>query len=121
MKVLVAPCSGFKQEHIAAAIQESRFNPKEIVIGGIKATETWIKTYAKINGIPCMSMLSMSAAGANRMIRNLEQIHAVNAVIAFWEGSHNPIQEHLINSAKEKGIPVFIYSHNEEDEDEELN
>ena len=95
---------------VLRAIQESRFHITEVVSGMAPGVDTVGRIWAEINNIPVKEMPADWAhepryGGINRNHRMAEY---AEALIAVWDGKSKGTS-HMIDLAKSKGIPVFVW------------
>jgi hypothetical protein len=111
MKVIIAGSRSIDDYPLVEkAVLESRFAITEVVSGGAHGVDYLGECYGFKNKIPIRVMKAKweehgKSAGA---IRNSEMANYAEAVIVIWDG-RSPGSKNMINCARVKGLPLFIY------------
>lgn len=114
MKTIIAGSRSITRLHVVRdAIHASGFNVSEVVSGAARGVDRLGERWARLNEIPVTRFpagwrdqdgVPNRAAGFQRNERMAEY---AEALVAIWDGE-SPGTRHMIRTAEERGLVVFI-------------
>lgn len=118
MKVIIAGTRDFSDYNLLTKVCDfmlSKAKSVEIISGGARGADSLGEKYAQDRGYACNRLPADwekygKAAGYKR---NSEMANIADSLIAFWDGKSRGTQ-HMINTAKKKGLQIKIVNYNVE-------
>ena len=110
MKVAVIGSRNLQVEHLEAFIPP---DATEIVSGGAKGIDACAQEFALENEIKLTEFLpDYDQYGKSAPLRrNIQIIEYSDLVLAFWDGKSRGTK-HVIDTCKERGIPIKVFLNN---------
>jgi len=114
MRVIIAGSRGITDiKIIAEAVAESEFKITSVVSGTARGVDKLGEEWAKTNGIDLIQYPANwnkygKLAGYRR---NVEMASDCDALIAIWDGESNSNTAHIIDTAEQYGLEVFVYEY----------
>jgi len=96
---------------LKAAIDDSGWEPAEIIAGGSSGVDKLAEQYAKMYGLPLTIFRpnwALHKRGAGHR-RNEDMVNACDALVALWDGK-SPGTAHAIEYARKKGKLLYVMS-----------
>jgi hypothetical protein len=112
MRVIIAGSRTIRQyEKVCEAVQLSGFAISRVVSGLAQGVDMLAVRYALEQGLPCDPFPAEGKKWGRRAgyRRNEQMAQHADALIAIWDG-RSPGTRHMIEVAKERGIPIFVVS-----------
>ena len=111
MKVIIAGSRTINEiTAIVKAVEESKFDVKEVVCGEAKGVDQLGKLWANLKEIPVTSFIANWTVHGKTagFIRNQEMAEYADALIAVWDGTSKGTKD-MIERATVRGLKVFIF------------
>ena len=96
---------------VCGAVRRSGFPISRVVSGMAAGVDTLAVRFAREHGLPCDQFPAEWRKWGRRAgyRRNVQMAQHADALIAVWDG-RSPGTRHIIETAKARGLPVFVAS-----------
>lgn len=112
MKIIIAGSRTISSMMIMeTAIKLANFNITAVISGCAKGVDSYAITWAEQNGIHVYKFPAQWDTYGKKAgyLRNIRMAECAEGLIAIWDGKSKGT-EHMINIAKSKNLPTFIYT-----------